>query len=92
MRLGYVRVSANTRTAEPELRMLDEADELIVIQLDHLAPMPELLLLLHKLMERGIGVVSLADNFKTTDKQVAAVFAVLGRYNMAGARTKRVLA
>ncbi len=120
MRLGYVRVSANTRSAEPELKMLDEAgcdqvlvnslnsvrhhvspaclariealgwgDELVVVQLDHLAPMPELLVLLSKLIDRGIGVVSLADHFNTRDESVAAVFAVLGRYNMARARPKR---
>ena len=120
MRLGYVRVSANTRTAEPELKLLDEAgcdqvlvdslnsvrhhvspaclariealdhgDELVVVQLDHLAPMPDLLLLLHKLIERGIGVVSLVDDFNTRDERVAAVFAVLGRYNTAHARPKR---
>ncbi len=122
MRLGYVRISANTRTAEPELKMLDEAgcdqvlvdslnsvrhhvspaclariealgsgDELVVVQLDHLAPMPDLLLLLHKLIQRGIGVVSLADDFNTRDKHVAKVFAVLGRYNVASARPKRAI-
>jgi DNA invertase Pin-like site-specific DNA recombinase len=120
MRLGYVRVSANTRTAEPELKMLDEAgcdqvlvdslnsvmhhvspaclarievlnrgDELVVVQLDHLAPMPELLVLLYKLTDRGIGVISLADDFNTKDERVAEVFAVLGRYKMASARPKR---
>lgn len=120
MRLGYVRISANTRNAEPELKMLDEAgcdqvlvdslnsvrhhvspaclarietlgrgDELVVVQLDHLAPMPDLLVLLYKLTDRGIGVVSLADNFNTNDERVAEVFAVLGRYKIAGARPKR---
>jgi DNA invertase Pin-like site-specific DNA recombinase len=120
MRLGYVRISANTRNAEPELGMLDEAgcdqvlvdslnnarhhispaclariealsrdDELVVVQLDHLAPMPELLVLLYKLTDRGIGVLSLADDFSTKDERVAAVFSVLGRYKMAGARPKR---
>jgi DNA invertase Pin-like site-specific DNA recombinase len=120
MRLGYVRVSANTRSAELELKMLDEAscdqvlvdslsstrhhissaclariealrsdDELIVIQLDHLAPMPELLVLLYKLIERGIGVQSLADNFNTRDERVAEVFSILGRYSSTGVRPKR---
>ncbi len=120
MRLGYVRVSANTRSAELELKMLDEAscdqvlvdslnstrhhissaclariealrsdDELIVIQLDHLAPMPELLVLLYKLIERGISVRSLADNFDTRDERVAEIFAILGRYSSAGVRPKR---
>jgi DNA invertase Pin-like site-specific DNA recombinase len=120
MRLGYVRISANTRNAEPELKMLDEAscdkvlvdslnsvrhhispaclariealgrgDELVVVQLDHLAPMPELLVLLYKLTDRGIGVVSLADDFSTKDQRVAEVFSVLGRYKIASARPKR---
>ena len=120
MRLGYVRVSANTRSAEPELKLLDEArcdqvlvdslnsarhhvspaclariealrdgDELVVVQLDHLAPMPELLVLLYKLIERGIGVLSLADNFNTRDERVAEVFSVLSRYSVAGTRPKR---
>lgn len=120
MRLGYVRISANTRNAEPELRILDGAgcdqvlvdslnstrhhispaclariealnrdDELIVVQLDHLAPMPELLTLLYKLTARGIGVISLADDFSTKDERVAEVFAVLGRYKTADARPKR---
>ena len=120
MRLGYVRISANTRSAEPELGLLDKAncdqvlvdslnsvrhhispaclvriealnkgDELVVIQLDHLAPMPELLVLLYKLTERGIGVRSLVDDFDTRDESVAQVFSVLGRYSAAGARPKR---
>ena len=120
MRLGYVRISAKTRSAEPELKLLDRAacdqvlvdslnsvrhhispaclarlesldkgDELVVVQLDHLAPMPDLLVLLYRLIERGIGVISLADDFNTTDERVAHVFSVLGRYNNAGPRPKR---
>ena len=120
MRLGYVRVSANARSAEPELKLLEKADcdqvlvdslnsarhhvspaclsrieslgdgdELVVVQLDHLAPMPELLVLLYKLIERGIGVLSLADNFDTRDERVSEVFAVLSRYSVSGTRPKR---
>ena len=120
MHLGYIRISANTRSAEPELKLLDQAscdqvlvdslnsarhhispaclarietlgsgDDLVVVQLDHLAPMPELLVLLYKLIERGIGVRSLADDFNTRDQHVAAVFSVLSRYNITGSRPKR---
>ncbi len=72
------------------IEALDRGDELVVVQLDHLAPMPELLVLLYKLSERGIGVVSLADDFNTSDERVAEVFSVLGRYKMAtAARPKR---
>lgn len=120
MRLGYVRISANTRSVEPELTHLDRAscdqvlmdslnsvrhhispaclarietlssgDELVVIQLDHLAPMPELLVLLYKLTQRGIAVISLSDNFTTKDERVAEIFSILGRYSVSSARPKR---
>ena len=71
------------------MEALGKGDELVVVQLDHLAPMPELLVLLYKLIERGIGVLSLADNFNTKDQRVAEVFSVLGRYNIAASRPKR---
>ena len=72
------------------IEALRRGDELVVVQLDHLAPMPELLVLLYKLTDRGIGVLSLADDFNTKDERVAEVFSVLGRYNkMPGARPKR---
>jgi DNA invertase Pin-like site-specific DNA recombinase len=120
MRLGYVRISANTKNAEPELSLLDRAscdqvlmdslnsarhhlspaclarietmgagDELIVVQLDHLAPMPDLLVLLYRLIERGITVISLSDGFSTRDERVAEVFSILGHYSVAGAKPKR---
>jgi DNA invertase Pin-like site-specific DNA recombinase len=120
MRLGYVRISSNTRSAEAELRLLEQGtcdqvlvdslgsarnrispaclarietlgsgDELVVIQLDHLAPMPDMLVLLHKLIGRGIHIFSLADDFNTKDERVAQVFSVFGRYNVAGTRPKR---
>jgi DNA invertase Pin-like site-specific DNA recombinase len=120
MRLGYVRINADTPIRGPEIKLFDEAscnqvladalsgsrhhvspaclariealsegDELVVLQLDHLAPMPELLSLLYKLTKRGIVVRSLADGFDTGDERTTKVFAVLGRYANAEPQARR---
>lgn len=114
MRLGYVRINADTPVRGPEIKLFDEAscdqvladaltgslrhvspaclariealgegDELVVLQLDQLSPMPGLLTLLYDLTKRGIVVRSLADHFDTGDERTAEVFSVLGRYSNA---------
>jgi DNA invertase Pin-like site-specific DNA recombinase len=120
MRLGYVRISADTPIRGPEIKLLDEAncdqvladamngarhrispvcqaridalskgDELVVLRLDQLAPMPDLLMLLLDLTQRGIVVRSLADNFDTGNERDIEVCNVLSRYNTDAALARR---
>lgn len=120
MRLGYVRIAADTPIRGPQIRLLDEAscdqvladalagsrhhvsaacqariealgkgDELVVLQLDQLSPMPGLLKLLCDLTERGIVVRSLVDHFDTSDERTAEIFSVLKRYEGGGAQPRR---
>lgn len=120
MRLGYVRISADTPVDGPGTKSLSEAscdqilvdalngsrhrvslaclariemltkgDELVVLKLDHLAPMPELLVLLYQLIERGVIVRSLEDNFDTEDDRVAGIFSVLSHYSRGDPQTKQ---
>jgi DNA invertase Pin-like site-specific DNA recombinase len=71
------------------IEALAKGDELVVLQLDHLSPMPGLLPLLCELMERGIVVRSLADNFDTGDERTAKIFSVLRHYDGAAPQARR---
>lgn len=71
---------------------LVSGDELVVLRLSHLMPMPGLLDLLTSLVGRGIIVHSLVDDLRTTDPGVTATVMSLGRYAthpFAGARKRR---
>ena len=61
---------------------LATGDELVVLRLSHLMPMPGLLDLLTELVARGIVVQSLQDDLRTTDPGVTATVMLLSRYRV----------
>ena len=59
---------------------LNPGDQLMVLRLDHLAPMPGLVAVLAELVDGGILVESLDDRFSTEAAGVRAGLMALGRY------------
>ena len=71
-----------SKTMASRLSDLETGDELVVLRLSHLMPMPGLLDLLTELVARGIVVQSLQDDLRTTDPGVTATVMLLSRYRV----------
>lgn len=69
-----------SKTMSSWLADMTDGDELVVLRLGHLMPMPGLLDLLTELVARGIVVQSLLDDLRTTDPGVTATVMLLRRY------------
>jgi len=69
-----------TETLLARLSEMRDGDELVVLRLDHLLPMPALLDVLVKLVQKGVVVESLTDGLSTRDLVVADMFRTLGSY------------
>ena len=70
-----------SQTLALRLQDLSAGDELVVLRLNHLMAMPGLLGLLTDLIGRGIIVMSLQDDIRTSDPGVTATLMSLGKYN-----------
>ncbi len=73
-------VGHRSKTLASWLDDLATGDELVVLRLGHLMPMPGLLDLLTQLVARGIIVQSLLDDLRTSDPGVTATVMLLSRY------------
>lgn len=71
-----------SKTMSSWLADLATGDEVVVLRLSHLMPMPGLLDLLTDLVARGIVVQSLLDDLRTTDPGVTATVMLLSRYRL----------
>ena len=69
-----------TETLLARLSEMRAGDELVVLRLDHLLPMPGLVDLLIRLVRKGVVVESLSDGLSTRDLVVADMFRTLGSY------------